>query len=84
MVETAEEGQCGPLRQQVTELLARKIEECETQLAELADFKATLEERYRVAHQRLHEPACGCAAFPATCGCLPVPLIEIQKKVGQS
>lgn len=78
LVETAEEGQCGPLRRQVVDLIALKIVECETQLAELAAFKSTLEERYRLAQQRLDEPACGCASFPETCGCIPVQIIEVQ------
>ncbi len=72
----AEEGACGPLRHQVAELLARKIKACEAQLAELAAFKANLEERHRLALGRLNEPACGCATFPATCGCLPIPPVE--------
>ena len=84
LVEFAAEGQCAPLRRQVTDLLALKIAECETQLAELAEFQATLEGWYRVALERLDEPACGCAAFPATCGCLPVQIIEIQDIVPRS
>lgn len=74
----AEEDACRPLRRQVAELLARKIEACETQLAELAAFKASLEVRYRLAIDRLDDPACGCAAFPATCAYLPVPFAELQ------
>ena len=73
----AQEGACRPLRRHVAELLASKIEACEAQLAELAAFKESLEERYRLALERMDEPACGCSAFPATCGCLPVPLGEL-------
>ncbi len=74
----AQAGGCQPLRYQVAELLAHKIEACEAQLRELTAFKASLEERYRLALERLDEPACGCATFPATCGCLPVQLVELH------
>ncbi len=84
LVETAAEGQCGPLRRQVVDLIALKIAECESQLADVAAFKATLEERLRLAQQRLDEPACGCAAFPETCGCIPVQIIEIQSIASRS
>ncbi|MDQ3694698.1 MAG: MerR family transcriptional regulator [Chloroflexota bacterium] len=74
----AEEGECRPLRRQVVELLAHKITVCEAQLAELTAFKASLEERYRLALARLDEPTCGCDGFPATCGCLPVQVTELH------
>ena len=70
----AEEGACQPLRQQVVELLRQKIDACEAQLTELAAFKANLEERYNLAIARQTEPGCDCAAFPATCQCLPIQL----------
>ena len=73
----AETGECQPLRRQVAELLRRKIDECEAQLAELATFKASLEERYQLAIRRQDESACSCATFPASCGCLPVPIEEL-------
>ena len=75
LVAIAEDGQCGPLRRQVADLLARKIAECETHLAELAAFKTDLEGWHRVARKRLDAPGCQCAAFPETCGCLPVPAV---------
>lgn len=78
----AEDGACQPLRRQVAELLAHKIAACEAQLAELSAFKADLEERHRRVLARLDEPACGCAAFPATCGCLPVQLVELHRRHG--
>jgi DNA-binding transcriptional MerR regulator len=74
----ATQGECRPLRRQVGELLRQKIEECERQLAEVAAFKKSLEERYRLALERQGEPACGCAAFPATCTCLPVRVEELS------
>ena len=73
----AQEGECRPLRRQVAELLRRKIEDCEAKLAELAAFKADLEERYRLTLERQDEPSCGCAAFPASCACLPVHIDEV-------
>jgi DNA-binding transcriptional MerR regulator len=73
----AEEGLCQPLRQQVTEVLRRKIDECEAQLAELTAFKASLEERYQQAIARQDEPDCKCASFPTTCACLPIPIEEV-------
>ena len=73
----AEEGQCRPLRRQVAELLRGKIEDCEAQLAELHAFKASLEERYRLALASQERPTCGCAAFPASCACLPVQIEEV-------
>lgn len=73
----AQEGECQPLRGQVAELLRRKIEECETQLAEIAAFKASLEERYQQVVTPQAEPACGCANFPASCACLPVQVEEV-------
>lgn len=78
LLDIAEGGDCHPLRHQVVELLAQKIQECETQLAELSVFKASLEERYQLALEHLEQPACGCAAFPAACGCLPIPLTELR------
>jgi DNA-binding transcriptional MerR regulator len=74
----AQQGACQPLRRQVAELLAKKIEACEAQIAELSAFKMSLEERYQLALDHLHEPACGCAEFPATCGCLPMQLVELH------
>ncbi|MBA3274309.1 MAG: MerR family transcriptional regulator [Chloroflexia bacterium] len=74
----AQTGECQPLRRQVAELLAQKINECEAQLAEIAAFKSQLEARHRLALDRLDEPACGCAGFPASCGCLPVPLADLD------
>lgn len=78
LIGIAEAGECQPLRYQVAELLAQKIEECEAQLAEISRIKASLEELYRLALGRLNEPACGCAAFPATCECLPIPVTELH------
>ena len=74
----AEDGECRPLRSQVAKLVRRKIEECDEKLRELAAFKAALEERYQLALQSQDEPACNCAAFPATCGCLPVHIEEVS------
>lgn len=82
LLRLADEGECQPLRGQVADLLRRKINECELQLMELAAFKASLEERYRLALVRQHEPACGCAAFPASCACLPVQIEELNKQSG--
>ncbi|GIW07527.1 MAG: hypothetical protein KatS3mg060_2332 [Dehalococcoidia bacterium] len=73
----AEKDECRPLRHQVADLLRRKIDQCEAQLAELVAFKASLEERYRLALERQDEPACGCAAFPASCACLPLRIEEL-------
>jgi MerR family mercuric resistance operon transcriptional regulator len=73
----AEEGECHPLRRHVAELLRRKMDECDAQQAELQAFRASVEERYHLALQRQDEPACGCAAFPASCDCLPVPITEL-------
>lgn len=73
----AEEGECRPLRSQVAELLRRKIVACEVKLAELNDFKASLEERYRLTLQSQDLPACSCATFPADCACLPVKIEEV-------
>lgn len=73
----AEEGECETLRQQVAALLARKLEECEAQLAELTAFKVTLQERYRLTLHSQDEAACSCESFPATCGCLPVGMQEV-------
>lgn len=78
LLDIAEAGDCYPLRHQVVELLAQKIQECEMQLTELSVFKASLEERYQLALAHLDQPACGCAAFPASCGCLPIPLMELR------
>ena len=78
LLHIAEEGACQPLRQQVVELLRRKIDDCAVQLAELTALKASLEERYQQAIAKQHEPACGCASFPATCACLPVPIEELE------
>ncbi len=78
LLDLAEEGACHPLREQVTELLQRNIEACELQLAELAAFKASLEERLQQAIVYQHAPACQCASFPASCACLPVPTDEIS------
>lgn len=74
----ADEGECRPLRRHVAELLRRKIEECESKLVELLAFKAGLEERYRLALEHQDQPACGCASFPATCGCLPIQIMEVS------
>ncbi|MDQ3548641.1 MAG: MerR family transcriptional regulator, partial [Chloroflexota bacterium] len=49
LLRLADAGQCQPLRGQVADLLRRKIDDCETKLAELAAFKESLEERYRQA-----------------------------------
>ena len=84
LLRLAEEGDCRPLRQQVAELLRRKIEECELKLVELAAFKTSLEERYHLALERQDEPACGCASFPATCGCLPVQIVEVTAETGET
>ncbi len=70
----AEEGACQPLRQQVVELLRHKIDACAAQLTELAAFKVSLEARYNLAIAHQTEPGCDCAAFPATCRCLPIHL----------
>lgn len=80
----AEGGECRPLRQQVAELLRRKIEECEGQLAELAAFKASLEQRYELALRHEDAPACGCASFPATCACLPVQITEVPLQITET
>ncbi len=74
----AQTGECQPLRRQVVDLLAQKIDACEAQLAEISAFKAQLEERLQLAQEHLDEPACGCARFPATCGCLPIPLADLD------
>ncbi|MBA2469342.1 MAG: MerR family transcriptional regulator [Chloroflexia bacterium] len=76
----AQTGECQPLRRQVADLLARKIEECEARLAEILAFKAQLKERHQLALEHLDEPACGCAGFPASCGCLPVPLMDLDAR----
>ncbi len=73
----AEEGACSPLRHQVAELLCQKIAECKARLAELAAFKASLEECYQQVRQQQAEAACTCSAFSTSCSCLPVPLEEI-------
>ncbi len=73
----ADEGECRPLRRQVAQLLRSKIDECEAKLAELTSFKAGLEERYHLALENEGKPACGCAAFPASCACLPVETEEV-------
>jgi DNA-binding transcriptional MerR regulator len=73
----AEEGECRPLRRQVAELLRAKIDECEVKLTELRAFKVGLEERYQVALASQEQPACSCAAFPASCACLPVQIEEV-------
>ncbi len=78
----AQEGECRPLRREVAELLRRKIGECDEKLAELAAFKANLEERYQLALKREDEPACSCAAFPSTCDCLPVRIEEVASPNG--
>jgi len=80
----AEEGHCQPLRRQVAELLRAKIEECDAKLAELHSFKASLEERYQLALERKDEPACGCATFPDTCGCLPIPIEHLIGRSGNA
>ena len=77
LLDLAEEGRCRPLRSHVAELLRRKIGECDARLAELTAFRSSLEERYRRALQRQGDPACGCAAFPADCACLPVHFEEV-------
>ena len=73
----AADGDCKPLRRQVGESLRTKIDECDAKLLEIQAFKASLEERYRLALERQEEPACGCAAFPASCGCLPIAVEEL-------
>ncbi len=76
----ADDGACQPLRREVAALLRRKIDVCAAQLAELSAFKASLEERYRLALEHQDEPACRCAAFPATCACLPVQIAELPQR----
>ncbi len=78
----AEEGECRPVRRQVAELLRRKVAECEAKLAELQAFRASLEERYRLALQREDEPACNCATFAKDCDCLPVAIEELAAWAG--
>lgn len=73
----AQRGECRPLRRQVAELVRAKLDECEAKLAELSCFKADLEARYGLALERQDDPACGCATFPASCGCLPVQIEEL-------
>jgi DNA-binding transcriptional MerR regulator len=80
----AEDGHCQPLRRQVAELLRAKIEECDAKLAELQTFKQSLEERHRLTLERKDEPACGCATFPDTCGCLPIPVDELIGRPGNA
>lgn len=75
----AEEGECRPLRSQVAELLRREIEACEVKLAEVRSFKETLETYYRLAVERHDQPACNCAAFPESCGCLPIQPEEVAQ-----
>lgn len=77
LVALAEAGDCHPLRQQVATVLRRKIEECDAKLVELMAFKASLEEHYYLALEHQDEPACQCAAFPASCTCLPVQIEEL-------
>ncbi len=77
LLDVAAQGECQPLRRQVTELLHQKIDECAAKLAELGAFKQSLEERYQLALARQDQPACGCATFPASCGCLPARLQEL-------
>lgn len=84
LLEVADEGECRPLRRQVAGLLRQKIAECEAQLAELVAFKTNLEERYRLALSYQDEPACGCANFPAACGCLPVQPEELAQVAAES
>ncbi len=74
----ADEGACQPLRRQVADLLRQRLVECDARMIELATLKANLEERYELALARQEEPACRCAAFPATCACLPAPSLEVQ------
>jgi len=78
LLRLAEEGDCQPLRGHVADLLRRKIDECDAKLAEIAHFKSSLEVRYQRASVHLHEPGCGCAAFPAGCACLPVQIEELD------
>jgi len=73
----AEEGDCRPLRGQVVTLLRRKMDECDARLAELTAFRASLEERYRLARAHEDQPTCHCAAFPASCACLPISIEEL-------
>src|SRR5438876_2270778 len=77
LVGLADESECQPLRRHVGELLRRRMDECDTKLAELQAFRASLEKRYRLALEREDDPACGCAAFPARCGCQPVPITQL-------
>ncbi len=76
-VGVAEKGHRRPLREQVAELLARKLGECEAQLAELSAFKMQLAERYRLALEPQGTSAGSCETFPADCGCLPVGSQEV-------
>ncbi len=44
---------------------------------EIQAFRTSLEERYGLASQREDEPACGGAAVPASCACLPMVVEEL-------
>ncbi len=64
----AAEAGCGGTVPELERLLDRKLQQIDTQLAELAAFRDRLV-AYR-AGRRLSEPRCGCGSGGAFCGCL--------------
>jgi DNA-binding transcriptional MerR regulator len=67
LLPVAEQGECGPLRQEVLGLLERKIAESRSRLEELERLKNEL----LAPGLEVVNSDCGCSAFPESCECLP-------------
>lgn len=79
LIETAGNGDCGPLRNEVLALLDEKIAECEHQLIEVKALRQDLVAQ----HRRVAGAGCDCSAFPETCACLPSGAVEHSGKGGE-
>ena len=69
-------GGCQHLQREVEELLARKIEECRRQIAELAELRRSLEERLAILRSEHREGVSSSPLSPG-CACLPVDTREV-------
>jgi MerR family copper efflux transcriptional regulator len=78
LVTVAEDGRCELTKAELSQILARKIDDCTRRIDALVAFRSTLEAAARqitVSDERQAEPCCpNCATFDPSCHCLPIPL----------